>query len=92
MVLRDYHDAIRATETPTSRQVRQWDDANAMFYGPDCDLKNFPNLKRAMNPPPVKLGLFPQAWFDAFYTKTGVTGRLCHIVYLLCHISTYCIP
>jgi len=38
------------------------------------DLENFPRRTRPIDKPPVALGVFPQEWFDALYSKTGVTG------------------
>ena len=73
---RGFQDDVRPGETELSRQIRQWDEANAMFYGPERDLKNFPTEKQKVQPAPVKLGFIPQTWFDAFYEKTGVTGEL----------------
>jgi len=38
------------------------------------DLVNFPRVERLQDPAPVKMYMFPQSWFDAFYNQTGVTG------------------
>lgn len=72
--VRAFHVDRKPGESDLAFQVRQWDEANALFYGPERDLKNFPVQLQQENAPPVKLGLFPQTWFDAFYEKTGVTG------------------
>jgi len=38
------------------------------------DLVNFPERKRPIDPSPVRMGIFPEEWFMAFYNKTGVSG------------------
>jgi len=50
------------------------DNLPSWIDGPERDLVNFPNRKQQLNPPPTRLGFIPQTWFDAFYSKTGVTG------------------
>ena len=55
--------------------VARWDKANKIYYGPDRDFKNFPTLKIPESEPTVRMGVFPSYWFDAFYEKTGVTGK-----------------
>ena len=55
--------------------VERWDKANKTYFGPDRDFKNFPLLKIHEHPPPIRMGVFPSYWFDAFYEKTGVTGE-----------------
>eukprot|EP00088_Acartia_fossae_P029802 TRINITY_DN306_c0_g1_i1.p1 TRINITY_DN306_c0_g1~~TRINITY_DN306_c0_g1_i1.p1 ORF type:complete len:245 (+),score=104.65 TRINITY_DN306_c0_g1_i1:40-774(+) len=38
------------------------------------DLVNFPPRKRPIDPSPVRMMVFPEEWFHAFYNKTGVSG------------------
>lgn len=38
------------------------------------DLVNFPKRVRPIEKAPVRMGIFPDEWFQAFYSKTGVTG------------------
>ena len=38
------------------------------------DLVNFPARKRPIDVSPVRMLIFPEEWFTAFYNKTGVSG------------------
>jgi len=61
---------------PLSKQERMdtWDYVNSVYFGPERDMKNFPNPTQPERHEPVRLGLFPAKWFEMFYSKTGVTG------------------
>jgi len=50
------------------------DDLPSWIDRPERDLVNFPNFKPRVDPAPTRMGFIPQGWFDAFYSKTGVTG------------------
>lgn len=54
--------------------VENWDKANALYYGPERDTKNFPHPIQPEKNPPTRLGFIPETWFQNFYDKTGVTG------------------
>lgn len=41
---------------------------------PQRDVKNFPRPVQPDFAEPTRLGIFPESWFNAFYSKTGVTG------------------
>merc|ERR1719422_89315 len=38
------------------------------------DLVNFPQRQRQIERSPVRMGVFPEEWFTALYSKTGVSG------------------
>ena len=38
------------------------------------DLVNFPQRTRPVEKAPVRMLIFPEEWFTALYSKTGVTG------------------
>jgi F-type H+-transporting ATPase subunit b len=44
------------------------------FTSDQRDLVNFPRRSRPIEKAPVRMGIFPEEWFAAFYSKTGVTG------------------
>jgi len=50
-----------------------WKYVNSVYFGPERDMKNFPNPSIGESPP-TRLGMIPESWFDAMYPKTGVTG------------------
>lgn len=56
-------------------RIEQWDYVNSVYFGPERDMKNFPNPSQPLKIPPVRMGIFPGSWFDFFYPKTGVTGK-----------------
>ncbi|CAG5129714.1 unnamed protein product [Candidula unifasciata] len=55
-------------------RIEQWDYVNSVYFGPERDLKNFPNPSQPDQAPPVRMGIVPASWFEFFYPKTGVTG------------------
>ena len=55
--------------------AENWDKANKIYFGPERDLKNFPLQAQPKEVPPTRMGILPKSWFDAFYDKTGVTGK-----------------
>jgi len=54
--------------------VVRWDKCNEIYYGKERDMTNFPTIKVADQHPKVRLGFIPDAWFQALYSRTGVTG------------------
>ena len=59
---------------PAIDHLANWERANKIYFGPERDTKNFPHPERAEFHPPVRHKLFPEAWFEAFYKRTGVSG------------------
>ncbi|CAH1798697.1 unnamed protein product [Owenia fusiformis] len=57
-----------------SGSTEQWDKANAIYYGPERDVKNFPITKMAEKTPNTRMGIFPESWFKYLEEKTGVSG------------------
>lgn len=57
-----------------TKHIDNWEKANAIYYGPERDNKNFPITKQPENRPAVRIGIFPESWFKFFESKTGVTG------------------
>ena len=77
------HGAFKVLAVVPSRQghsiskqerIETWDYVNSVYFGPERDMKNFPNPTQPAKHEPVRLGIVPQSWFDFMYPKTGVTG------------------
>jgi len=66
--------AVTKKEVTPSQHVANWDKANEIYYGKERDTVNFPIAKQPEKPPPVRMGVFPESWFQFLYEKTGVTG------------------
>lgn len=61
-------------ELPIEEVVKNWENANKIYYGPQRDFTNFPRLVNPLTNPPVRLGFIPESFFQLFSEKTGVTG------------------
>lgn len=61
-------------ELPVEEVVKNWEEANKIYYGPERDYTNFPRLVLPTTNPPVRMGFIPETWFKMFEEKTGVTG------------------
>jgi len=59
---------------PLEEHIKNWEKANAIYYGPDRDHENWPISKIPENTPPTRFAFIPDSWFTFFYEKTGVTG------------------
>jgi len=56
-------------------RVKGWEEAHALFNGPERDYKNFPVHTINELPPPTRIGgLLPETYFQYISTKTGVSG------------------
>lgn len=63
-------------ELPIEEVVKNWENANKIYYGPQRDFTNFPRLVNPLTNPPVRLGFIPESFFQLFSEKTGVTGEI----------------
>jgi len=65
--------SARQSSTAVAAEAEK-DDLPSWIDRPERDLVNFPNFKPRIDPAPTRMCFIPQGWFDAFYSKTGVTG------------------
>lgn len=66
-----YHAKIVSLED----RVKGWEEAHALFNGPERDYKNFPPITYNEAVPPTRWGgLLPESYFQYIGTKTGVSG------------------
>ncbi|CAG5121633.1 unnamed protein product, partial [Candidula unifasciata] len=56
------------------QRMEQWEYVNSIYFGPERDMKNFPNPSQPESSPAVRVGIIPASWFNFLYPKTGVTG------------------
>jgi len=63
--------ALRSAMAPRTLAVRALATSPALA---ERDIVNFPPRVRPIEKAPVRALIFPAEWFDALYTKTGVTG------------------
>ena len=54
---------------------KKWKEKYDIYYGKDRDLVKYPMLSMPDHHPKVRMGIFPDEWFSALYSKTGVTGN-----------------
>lgn len=73
---------------PTSKEweeemednMARWQVANEIYYGKDRDTKNFPIIPMPDTTPAVRLGILPNSWWEAMYSRTGVSGTYILII------------
>ncbi|CAH8565123.1 unnamed protein product [Schistosoma mattheei] len=61
-------------EQDVTNSIARWVKAEEIYYGKERDFTNYPTFKIAHCHPKVRMGVFPDSWFQPFYNKTGVTG------------------
>ncbi|KAL7055976.1 hypothetical protein AAHC03_022742 [Spirometra sp. Aus1] len=54
--------------------IVRWEKCNEIYYGKERDMTHFPTIKIPQRHPKVRLGFLPDSWFQALYSRTGVTG------------------
>merc|ERR1712047_87195 len=72
--------SVRCMSVPAAGEnatVANWVKANETYYGPERDHKNFPHASRPVNHPPVRMGIFPESWFQAFTTRLEFLAHTC---------------
>jgi len=71
----DYEPPVfKPHEITVQDRIDTWKYVNSVYFGPERDLKNFPNYKQLAEIPKVRLGFLPSGWFDFLHPKTGVSG------------------
>ncbi|XP_052807942.1 ATP synthase subunit b, mitochondrial-like [Mya arenaria] len=71
----DYPKSVRE-ELPLSEKIHYWKKANEIFFGPQRDVKNFPDFE---TPDTIKESynfyMIPSRWFtESLYPRLGVSG------------------
>jgi len=79
---------VQPADTDLAKHLENWKKADQLYNGPERDRVNFPDPVQAERHPPVRMGIFPVSWFDAFYEKTGVTGPYVFGVGMLTFVLT----